>query len=227
MERLTPLYVYWLRAPMLNSVVVYVGCARDVEARRKDAQRRYNMTLSVTRSKPYTDFKMACERETLEISRHWMTIFNIVQKSSVSAAYEDRRRKISDALLGRVKSPIHRHHISMAMTGKTRGPLSEEIKRKIGDGNRGKIVSQTTRDLIRAATTGVKQSLLTIAKRASKNRGKKRTAEQIAHLSAAKRGVPWTLAMRIAKDLQYLRRSGWGHPWRLECLDAKTARLVG
>ena len=33
MEGLTPLYVYWLRAPKLDNVIVYVGCGKDVEAR--------------------------------------------------------------------------------------------------------------------------------------------------------------------------------------------------
>ena len=55
----------------------------------------------------------------------------------------DLREAVSKALKGRPKTPEHRAKLKEAW--KTRAPMSEETKRKIGDGNRGKFVSDDTK----------------------------------------------------------------------------------
>jgi len=244
MERLIPLYAYWLRAPMLNDKIVYAGCAKDVELRRKAAQRRYNMTLTVTKSKPYYDYDAAGARETAEITKHWLTLFNVVRKSAVSKHYPEKCAKTSSALKGQAKSPEHCASISRSRTGKKFGPHSAETNRRIGLGNKGKTVSQETRDLLSSINLGKKQSAETIAKRVAKNTGKKRTPEQVAVLKAAllaahaaKRaaGTNKQTAEHIRHRLEskarnseerMLLQSGYGHPWRIKDLDKATQEMI-
>ena len=235
MEGLTPLYVYWLRAPKLGNVIVYVGCGRDVEARRKDAQRRYKMPLTAARSKPYYDYDAASVRETYEITKHWDTLFNTVRRSTVSNRYAEKCANIGRALTGRVFTPEHRENIAKSRRGKTFRPHSKETRTKIGDGNRGKTLSQSTRDKLRDVNLGKKQSDMTVAKRTAKTRGQKRTPEQCVRLSQARRGTMWSAAMCAAKrvpveeraDYTALLLSGYGHPWRLTNLDEATRGVIG
>ena len=63
MERLIPLYVYWLRALMLNNQIVYAGCSKNPERRRKAEEKIFNMVLTVTKSKPYFDSAEAGSRK--------------------------------------------------------------------------------------------------------------------------------------------------------------------
>ena len=151
-----PLYVYWLRAPMLDNQIVYVGCGDNPEARRKAAQRRYHMQLTMVHSEAYTDYTEAGAHETLEIGKHWSTVFNIVRKSAISVKFAERSVKIRVSLTGIVRSSETRAKISAFRTGQSNGPHSMEARKKIGDGNRGKVVTEATRELIRRATTGKK-----------------------------------------------------------------------
>ena len=226
-----PLYVYWLRAPMLGNQVVYVGCGDNPEARRKAGQKRYNMALTVTKSKPYYDYDEAGRRETEEIGRHWPAVFNLVRKSAISAKFTERNAQIGVSLTGIVRSPETRAKISGARTGVSNGPRSAATRKKIGDGNRGKVVTEATRELIRQVTTGKKQSAETIAKRTAKTAGQKRTEEQRRRLSEAMTGKSWSPAMIAAKARQYEReqllQSGYGRPWRIKNLSKETQEAIG
>lgn len=205
MARLTALYVYWLRAPMLHNAVVYVGCAKHAEQRRKAAQRRYNMTLTVTKSKPYHNHDQAGARETVEIKKHWLTLFNLVRKSGISKRYLEKCAKTSRTLTGREFTVEHCEHISKSRVGLKLGPRPKEVRDRIGAGNKGKIISKETRALLREVNLGKKQSAETVAKRVAKITGQKRTSEQCERLAASKRDVPWLPAMRRAKEAQIAR----------------------
>ena len=64
-----------------------------------------------------------------------------------------QRRKERD---GYMQSPEARKKISDALKGKKKKPFTEETKKKIGDGNRGKIVSEETKQKISEANKGNK-----------------------------------------------------------------------
>jgi hypothetical protein len=111
------LYVYWLRAPMLANTIVYVGCAKNVEARRKAAQGRYNMVLTATKSKPYYDYDAAGARETIEINKHWPTLFNKIKKSAINSKYQEMTAKVSKVRKGIGNGMYGKHHTEEVVAG--------------------------------------------------------------------------------------------------------------
>lgn len=68
------------------------------------------------------------------------------------------------------------------------GVLTDEAKRKISASNKGRTLSQESREKISKAKLGVKQSDDVIQRRAASLRGKKRTQEQCERISNAKKG---------------------------------------
>lgn len=101
----------------------------------------------------------------------------------------------------------HRKRISASQRGVLRGPLSEEHRRAIAEGNKGYIPTAAIE-----SHRGPHQSAETKQKIGNTNRGRKWTAEQRARISGrvlseehikkmseARKGVPWTPARREAQ----------------------------
>lgn len=59
---------------------------------------------------------------------------------------------------------------------------SEKTKKKISESKKGIRASDEAKNKMRSSHIGLKQSAITIAKRISKNTGKKRTSDQISRL---------------------------------------------
>lgn len=73
---------------------------------------------------------------------------------------EEQRKQMSERLMGHKTSDEIKVKISASLVGRMYGPHTEERKRKIGDGNRGKVVSAETRELISKANTGKKRTAI-------------------------------------------------------------------
>lgn len=97
---------------------------------------------------------------------------------------EARRAHLSRALTGKPKSPEHRAAISASRRGR-KFP-------KHGDALRGRTLSPETRRRMSIAHTGLKATPATCEKRSASLKGRVRSPEWCAHISAAKRGKPWS-----------------------------------
>lgn len=96
---------------------------------------------------------------------------------------EETHAKLSAAQLGN-KNMLGKHH-------------SEETRKKIGDGNRGKIVSDETREKIRRVRTGTKLSEETRAKIGLESKRIGISKETRAKMAMARKGRPRPEAVRI------------------------------
>jgi group I intron endonuclease len=99
---------------------------------------------------------------------------------------------------------------------------SAEIRKKIGDGKRGKIVSEETRQRLRDSHIGKIFPDEQRRKISDGNRGKVRSAETKAKMSAARKGKPLSEEHRMM--LSELKR---GKPWSAARRAAQEARENG
>lgn len=175
-------YIYTLSSPADPKNVRYVGKTIRPKARLaqhindKRTTHRGNW-LALLRSKGLRPLMTIIEETTLDKWKErevfWVAFyrkngFNLVNSTEGGDGTE--------------LSPEARAKISAAAKGRKRGPLSEERKRIIGDGSRGK-----------------KQSPEHVAKRTSKRIGSKHTPETIAKLSAQRKGK--TLSAEVKAKL--------------------------
>lgn len=90
---------------------------------------------------------------------------------------EEHKQKISKANKGNIGYWAGKHlseetkiKISKTLTGRKFSPRSDEVKRKIGEANRGRIFSEEHKEKLSKAHIGKKQSLETIEKRIRKGK---------------------------------------------------------
>lgn len=107
------------------------------------------------------------------------------------------------ALIGRKHTKGHRAKISASNIGRV---VSEETRAKISAANSGLKRAPDVVERMRQGLIGKKASDETRAKMSASHRGKKmppRTPEQLAHMSAAAKGKPWSAARRAAHERKY------------------------
>jgi group I intron endonuclease len=92
--------------------------------------------------------------------------YNIMKGGDNFERTEEHKRKISDALRNKKKTPEHIEKMKISRKGKGRGPFTEEHKQKISKANIGKKKPQSVehREKINKALTGKKRSIETIEK---------------------------------------------------------------
>ncbi len=212
MARLIPLYVYWLRAPMFDNGVVYVGCAKNPEMRRKDGQRRYNMVLTVARSNAYYDYDKAKNRETKEIAKHWLTTFNLDKKSNVPKLYLKRCASISASKTGLHFSESHVDNLRKASQKR----WSKQEEREKASRNT-KLAWLVNGENLRAARVGMMYS--------DESR-RKMGASHLGKILPESQKVKMSISQQMRRDREHLLHSGYGHPWRLAALDKATREYV-
>ena len=134
--------------------------------------------------------------------------------------------------------PEVREKKRMALLGRKNEPHSEATRKKIGDGNRGKVRTPKTRGLISAARMGKSNgphSEETKRKIGLGNKGKtvsQETRELIRAIRTGTHQSAETVAKRVAtrkanKENKALLQSGYGHPWRIKDLDKATQEAIG
>lgn len=94
-----------------------------------------------------------------------------------------------DGVSGRRHTLEDKKKISAALLGKLRSPITEETRQNMSKAQTGRVMTSETCDKIRKSATGRKQSVETIEKRVAKNTGKKRTEEFRIQLGLRRKGV--------------------------------------
>lgn len=100
---------------------------------------------------------------------------------------EETKRKLSEINMGKRPSAETRAKLSAARLGKKRPP---DVGKKVGDSQRGITRSAETRAKLSKAGKG----------RKAWNKGIPMSSESKERVSASKKGIPWSLARRVAEE---------------------------
>ncbi len=137
---------------------------------------------------------------------------------------EKHQRKLNEAAkerIGRSLSEDHRRKLSEVKRGKPGKPVPKEQRRRHSvymkqyykehiPPNKGKLMSEKQKEILRTANTGRKQSPETIAKRIAANTGRKRTDEQKRRISESLKGKKMSEAAR--QKMSEMRKGKPGKP---------------
>lgn len=253
-EGLSKLYVYWLRAPMLGGQVVYVGSSEVPEQRRRAAELRFNMQLTMKQSNGFTNFDAGYDRETVEIRKHWLTLFNVLPRSTRrgSLGYKhDAASKSRMSISAKARgAPMYATNAAALvnrgkhMTEEAKKNLSAKLKgkpsklkgtrftsehcAKIGEANRRRKTHPGAGKPMPLGTRkvlGVWNEYQAVV--AKQKRRESLTKKDKAIIKAwQNRPEPVVKRKDRNKDRVNLLQSGWGHPWRLATLDVATRSTV-
>lgn len=173
---MSSVFIYGLVDPRTEEVR-YVGKALDPETRRKrhlqEARSSAGHThrLNWLRGLLSSDLEPSlqileetCEAEWQARERHWIDKFpNLTNATAGGEGGATRtgqttsrahRRKISQAMKGKLKSATHRERLKEARASQEVGPMSEDAKRKLSESRRGILFTKEHREKLSAARKG-------------------------------------------------------------------------
>lgn len=114
---------------------------------------------------------------------------NIKHEILYDGLTKEKAEQTEVELISKYKANIKWFGYNIANGGSAGVPLSEETKRKIGEGNKGKFVSEETRKKISKIRKGKTASEETKKKLSESHKGIKRSKESIEKTASARRGT--------------------------------------
>ena len=123
------------------------GYKHSEETKRKRSESLKGRLLSEEHKRKISEILKSKNRKMTDAEKEHLRNINLGRKHG--PASEERRRKLSEAHMGKTLTEEHKRNIGKAQKGKKVGPLSEEQKRKISEALKGRPLTEEQREIRR------------------------------------------------------------------------------